>query len=86
MCVRKRLLMLLLFGILAACGTGCGSSPAVVSLSAETPVTGTASPVTEAPAAATTVTTTVTVSPQWAEQVSPKGENGHIIENVPHIM
>ncbi|MBP0966445.1 MAG: C39 family peptidase [Oscillospiraceae bacterium] len=91
MCVRKRVLMMLLFGILAACGTGCGSSPAVVSLSAETPVTGTALPVTEAPvteaaAAVTTVTTTVTVSPQWAEQVSPKGENGHIIENVPHIM
>lgn len=86
MWIRKRLPVLLLCGMLAACGTGCSREPAAASFSIETipPVTGTAlTAVSSAPV--TTVTTAVTVNPQWADRVSPQGENGQIIEHVPHI-
>ena len=86
MCISKRLPFLLLCGMLAACGTGCSRDTAETSFFAETipPVPGTAlTAVSTAPV--TTVTTAVTVNPQWEKQVIPQGENGHIIENVPHI-
>lgn len=82
MCVRNRLLALLLCGSMAAVSTGCGKTVALtepIEPGSVPPVT-----VTSVTTAAETTTTTVTVNPLWAEQVSEKGKNGHIIENVPH--
>ena len=89
MCVRKKL-TLLLSGMLAVCGTGCGqdgADPALL-MTAIPPVTGTAftAPVTSVPDPPAETSTATTVNPQWAEQVIPHGENGHIIENVPHYI
>ena len=83
MCVRNRLLALLLCGILTVGCTGCGKTVALtepIEPDSVPPVTVTSATATTAE----TTATTVTVNPLWAEQVSEKGKNGHIIENVPH--
>ena len=69
----------------AVCLAGCGRElPAAENAPVTTaPAVTTVSALTTSPEI-TGTTTTVTVDPVWEEHVTETGENGHIIEDVPH--